>query len=145
EGSRSIRTRPLRTRRRRGRRGFPSGSERERRPGEGRGKSRTAPRATRPDTRGSRRAPRKERGIAAEGAREFQVARPATRRSAVGFGLFEVVRNAEAHACASAFRTTSKRDRKSTRLNSSHVAISYAVFCLKKKNECHIETQCTQS
>src|SRR5207249_10177754 len=28
-------------------------------------------------------------------------------------------------------------DRKSTRLNSSHVSISYAVFCLKKKN-----TQC---
>src|SRR5439155_6939455 len=28
-----------------------------------------------------------------------------------------------------------KRDRKSTRLNSSHVAISYAVFCLKKKKE----------
>src|SRR5439155_16798266 len=27
----------------------------------------------------------------------------------------------------------SARDRKSTRLNSSHVAISYAVFCLKKK------------
>src|SRR5271166_6998933 len=27
------------------------------------------------------------------------------------------------------------RDRKSTRLNSSHVAISYAVFCLKKKKE----------
>src|SRR5690625_6424965 len=26
-----------------------------------------------------------------------------------------------------------KADRKSTRLNSSHVAISYAVFCLKKK------------
>src|SRR5690625_5450251 len=30
------------------------------------------------------------------------------------------------------------QDRKSTRLNSSHVAISYAVFCLKKKN---IETE----
>src|SRR5439155_22505642 len=27
------------------------------------------------------------------------------------------------------------QDRKSTRLNSSHVAISYAVFCLKKKNK----------
>src|SRR5436309_12303301 len=27
-----------------------------------------------------------------------------------------------------------RRDRKSTRLNSSHVKISYAVFCLKKKN-----------
>src|SRR5699024_12749490 len=26
-------------------------------------------------------------------------------------------------------------DRKSTRLNSSHVSISYAVYCLKKKNE----------
>src|SRR5207249_12003846 len=26
-------------------------------------------------------------------------------------------------------------DRKSTRLNSSHVSISYAVFCLKKKNK----------
>src|SRR5690625_6433995 len=32
-------------------------------------------------------------------------------------------------------RSKAKRqDRKSTRLNSSHVAISYAVFCLKKKN-----------
>src|SRR5690606_41376934 len=29
--------------------------------------------------------------------------------------------------------TNTKRDRKSTRLNSSHVKISYAVFCLKKK------------
>src|SRR5438874_10230867 len=28
------------------------------------------------------------------------------------------------------------QDRKSTRLNSSHVEISYAVFCLKKKKEC---------
>src|SRR5690606_29445361 len=30
---------------------------------------------------------------------------------------------------------TQKRDRKSTRLNSSHVKISYAVFCLKKKKK----------
>src|SRR5690606_42126234 len=30
-----------------------------------------------------------------------------------------------------------ERDRKSTRLNSSHVKISYAVFCLKKKRNCH--------
>src|SRR5258705_13611264 len=29
--------------------------------------------------------------------------------------------------------TGSQRDRKSTRLNSSHLGISYAVFCLKKK------------
>src|SRR5439155_17458111 len=31
------------------------------------------------------------------------------------------------------FITSSPKDRKSTRLNSSHVAISYAVFCLEKK------------
>src|SRR5690625_2927070 len=31
------------------------------------------------------------------------------------------------------FERVSSRNRKSTRLNSSHVAISYAVFCLKKK------------
>src|SRR5438034_10809868 len=33
----------------------------------------------------------------------------------------------------SATRGRKKRDRKSTRLNSSHTVISYAVFCLKKK------------
>src|SRR5437868_12539571 len=31
-------------------------------------------------------------------------------------------------------RVRAGEDRKSTRLNSSHVSISYAVFCLKKKN-----------
>src|SRR5690349_23777407 len=30
-----------------------------------------------------------------------------------------------------------RQDRKSTRLNSSHVEISYAVFCLKKKKKIH--------
>src|SRR5439155_4274947 len=30
-------------------------------------------------------------------------------------------------------KQSARKDRKSTRLNSSHVAISYAVFCLKKK------------
>src|SRR5204863_627318 len=37
------------------------------------------------------------------------------------------------------------RDRKSTRLNSSHVEISYAVFCLKKKRistSCHTQSRC---
>src|SRR5258708_31023457 len=36
-----------------------------------------------------------------------------------------------------------RRDRKSTRLNSSHQIISYAVFCLKKKNNTHIHTSRT--
>src|SRR5207249_7166790 len=33
------------------------------------------------------------------------------------------------------WRSPGKGDRKSTRLNSSHVSISYAVFCLKKKKK----------
>src|SRR5260221_2407999 len=35
------------------------------------------------------------------------------------------------------------RDRKSTRLNSSHTVISYAVFCLKKKHTCHVPATST--
>src|SRR2546429_1450671 len=38
---------------------------------------------------------------------------------------------------AYAVRTRMLKDRKSTRLNSSHGYISYAVFCLKKKREGH--------
>src|SRR5438067_10636583 len=38
-------------------------------------------------------------------------------------------------AASSAAANGVARDRKSTRLNSSHVSISYAVFCLKKKIE----------
>src|SRR5256885_11222899 len=33
---------------------------------------------------------------------------------------------------------THSQDRKSTRLNSSHLVISYAVFCLKKKHKIYI-------
>src|SRR2546430_9086966 len=35
-------------------------------------------------------------------------------------------------------QSAAPRDRKSTRLNSSHSQISYAVFCLKKKKNSHI-------
>src|SRR2546430_12651612 len=49
------------------------------------------------------------------------------------------------HACAGTaesspnqrIRRHCARDRKSTRLNSSHSQISYAVFCLKKKKQPH--------
>src|SRR2546429_5366397 len=42
-----------------------------------------------------------------------------------------------------AMRAATKLDRKSTRLNSSHGYISYAVFCLKKKKNNKIIEQCT--
>src|SRR5438552_11090031 len=48
-------------------------------------------------------------------------------------------RRAEADADAAARRATA--DRKSTRLNSSHQIISYAVFCLKKKTNSHSRRQ----
>src|SRR5204862_8148021 len=41
-----------------------------------------------------------------------------------------------------AFTTVCTLDRKSTRLNSSHVEISYAVFCLKKKKKKYSENEC---
>src|SRR5699024_11703553 len=50
---------------------------------------------------------------------------PGALARALGHGL-----RALGHGAAGA---GSGRDRKSTRLNSSHVSISYAVFCLKKK------------
>src|SRR2546426_8027841 len=40
---------------------------------------------------------------------------------------------AEASRLVEVGHTASRVDRKSTRLNSSHLVISYAVFCLKKK------------
>src|SRR5256885_12011129 len=52
-----------------------------------------------------------------------------------------------AFVAASGVRLQSRRgldltpDRKSTRLNSSHLVISYAVFCLKKKNNESYSTQ----
>src|SRR5437660_6795721 len=45
----------------------------------------------------------------------------------------EYVNRTEWHRMIAWANRYGSRDRKSTRLNSSHVAISYAVFCLKKK------------
>src|SRR5690606_39976073 len=42
-------------------------------------------------------------------------------------------------------RSAPSADRKSTRLNSSHVKISYAVFCLKKKNNKRMTTNAEKS
>src|ERR1039457_7580858 len=43
------------------------------------------------------------------------------------------------------FPWLSAADRKSTRLNSSHLVISYAVFCLQKKNACQVFHSVSQS
>src|SRR4249920_1918968 len=63
----------------------------------------------------------------------FRVARPCSKRgrsrpiaSSIGDASWPCNRQPKAKSSAG-------RDRKSTRLNSSHVRISYAVFCLKKK------------
>src|SRR3712207_6865802 len=46
-------------------------------------------------------------------------------------------RTATSSGVPRASTTRTRSDRKSTRLNSSHANISYAVFCLKKKKKAH--------
>src|SRR5438874_8132298 len=62
-------------------------------------------------------------------------------------GMGEVLSHSRSKSCARSpgggsrdFVSTRAVDRKSTRLNSSHVEISYAVFCLKKKKTRSTET-----
>src|SRR5690625_6094652 len=50
-------------------------------------------------------------------------------------GVRELWRRSSPEPVPSSWSSRRGRDRKSTRLNSSHVAISYAVFCLKKKKK----------
>src|SRR5256885_8470308 len=53
-----------------------------------------------------------------------------------------IQKNCYAHKTTTEERAAMRRDRKSTRLNSSHLVISYAVFCLKKKNSSKTELRC---
>src|SRR5277367_6925228 len=46
-----------------------------------------------------------------------------------------IARGSDPWSASSRCGTTGRSDRKSTRLNSSHITISYAVFCLKKKKK----------
>src|SRR5256885_7346784 len=55
------------------------------------------------------------------------------RSSAAGRRGFADRRSAPACPAAQGRQSATDRDRKSTRLNSSHLVISYAVFCLKNK------------
>src|SRR5688572_31154534 len=51
----------------------------------------------------------------------------------IDLGGLRVITTFDRKAQRSAVRAVRQEDRKSTRLNSSHSQISYAVFCLKKK------------
>src|SRR5688572_32043386 len=68
--------------------------------------------------------------LPAEGERHRQ--QPLARRTRLG-GI--LVREASPRLRRRRRALPAHRDRKSTRLNSSHSQISYAVFCLKKKNK----------
>src|SRR5690348_17794059 len=58
---------------------------------------------------------------------DLQIAKGQVTALVSGTSLYKIKITVEAGA-------RDQRDRKSTRLNSSHPSISYAVFCLKKKN-----------
>src|SRR5256886_3899522 len=69
------------------------------------------------------------------------------RLAKIRFGQARGAARADGGQCASEMapnlpakrdRSRHRRDRKSTRLNSSHSQISYAVFCLKKKTKTHM-------
>src|SRR5436190_22112735 len=57
------------------------------------------------------------------------------RSSLVFYPVYRVRFQYRGHLYDAALDGLEGRDRKSTRLNSSHTVISYAVFCLKKKNK----------
>src|SRR5690625_6885355 len=63
----------------------------------------------------------------------FDAARGAIERKYPERSIWNSSPTAKCFAAPSTKRKYPMKDRKSTRLNSSHVAISYAVFCLKKK------------
>src|SRR5256885_6225582 len=64
-----------------------------------------------------------------------EVARIRAARDAAGSKLIIEGGVGTAFGCTLQGRVEPAEDRKSTRLNSSHLVISYAVFCLKKKNQ----------
>src|SRR5690625_6238759 len=60
----------------------------------------------------------------------------AVRAFSIGQAVFVYLEKLVNHDIVLRILEKMRTDRKSTRLNSSHVAISYAVFCLKKKKNC---------
>src|SRR5947209_13238546 len=84
----------------------------------------------------SRHGAARDARVARDGGREFPAERQRDGAAARGGCAHERHGGDERRA-----RRTRARDRKSTRLNSSHANISYAVFCLKKKKNKKKETK----
>src|SRR4051812_49976321 len=84
------------------------------------------------------RSPAARREVAREGA-VHEVTEGGGRGAREGTGDAGVERSESAGAHVDVeVQHLRRRDRKSTRLNSSHMSISYAVFCLKKKKNVEI-------
>src|SRR3712207_6874280 len=66
-------------------------------------------------------------------SRAFEAREKAVQAQEVAFSALNIPSAADIERLTRRVRSVSQRDRKSTRLNSSHANISYAVFCLKKK------------
>src|SRR5437588_4138665 len=78
--------------------------------------------------------PQRRRHLRRKGGRADVALRPtAAHHARVAVQL--LVRPGDAEAQGEVGLQREHEDRKSTRLNSSHTVISYAVFCLKKKNK----------
>src|SRR5438067_10448077 len=68
-------------------------------------------------------------------SRDAVVSRRSHREEATGDDARRAAEQIRGHRGGRQHDRDGKSDRKSTRLNSSHVSISYAVFCLKKKKK----------
>src|SRR3712207_8598262 len=84
--------------------------------------------------RSQRRGPRRVRHLVGPGAAHEAVGAEPAVEDVVAVAAEQGLRVRGAARQLVAARRPDHPDRKSTRLNSSHANISYAVFCLKKKN-----------
>src|SRR5688500_984426 len=80
------------------------------------------------------------RGAGTSATRSFPASRRAVRRAMPWTAKTSITPSSATAPATSSTRRASP-DRKSTRLNSSHLVISYAVFCLKKKKNIHHEAR----
>src|SRR6266540_3330032 len=86
----------------------------------------------------TRRLPCTNAGPAGQSLAPVRTATPAPHRTGAARCALEQPRLSPEGRCGVSPQPRPAQDRKSTRLNSSHITISYAVFCLKKKKKKNI-------